>query len=137
MNAFTGAAPAKPAPPAAFNWPFDQRLLRGCGAGNHSCGPDQDDGSCVFQQQSDYAFGTLRPGSLRAPSFQNIDMSVAKTFRVWHEQRLDFRADFFNTFNIASYQQPGFLARPTLTFGQITGVNSSPRTIQLSLKYAF
>jgi hypothetical protein len=78
----------------------------------------------------------VRPGSLRGPSFQNLDFSVAKTFRVWREQRFDFRADFFNVFNIADYATPD----STVTdgnFGQITGTVSNARSTQLSLKYAF
>jgi hypothetical protein len=63
-------------------------------------------------------------------------MSVEKSFSVYREHAIKFRGDFFNAFNIASYQQPDFGVTDS-NFGQITGVNSSPRTIQLSLKYAF
>jgi hypothetical protein len=63
-------------------------------------------------------------------------MSVEKSFPVYREHKVNFRADVFNTFNIASYQQPDSGVTDS-NFGQITGVNSSPRTIQLSLKYAF
>jgi Carboxypeptidase regulatory-like domain len=105
-----------------------------------SCGPDKTvnglNQPCVFQEQSAYGFGALRPGSLRAPSFQNIDMSVAKTFKIWHEQRFDFRADFFNAFNIADYAQPDS-GMTDSNFGQITGTVNGNRSTQLSLKYAF
>jgi hypothetical protein len=101
-----------------------------------SCGPNQDNGTCVFQQQPNNGFGALRPGSLRAPSFQNIDMSVAKTFRIWHEQRFDFKADFFNAFNIADYSPPDN-GMADSNFGQITGTVNNNRSTQLSLKYAF
>jgi hypothetical protein len=101
-----------------------------------SCGPNQDDGNCVYQQQPDNGFGALRPGSLRAPSFQNIDMSVSKTFRIWREQRVDFRADFFNAFNIADYAPPDNTMTDS-NFGQITGTVDGNRSTQLSLKYAF
>jgi hypothetical protein len=101
-----------------------------------SCGPNQDNGTCVYQQQPNNGFGALRPGSLRAPSFQNIDMSVAKTFRIWHEQRFDFRADFFNAFNIADYAPPDS-GMADSNFGQITGTVNNNRSTQLSLKYAF
>jgi hypothetical protein len=101
-----------------------------------ACAPDTDNGSCVFAAQSANHFGDVHPSSLPGPSFQNIDMSVEKSFTVYHEHRVLFRGDFFNAFNIASYQQPDSGATDS-NFGQITGVNSSPRTIQLSLKYAF
>jgi Carboxypeptidase regulatory-like domain/TonB dependent receptor len=101
-----------------------------------SCGPDQDNGTCIFQEQSNYSFGTVRPGSLRGPSFQNIDMAVFKSFPFWHEHRVDFRGDLFNVFNIADYAQPDS-GMTDGNFGQITGTVSSNRSVQLSLKYAF
>ena len=91
---------------------------------------------CVFQEQSAFAFGSLRPGALRAPSFQNIDMSLSKTFGVWHEHTLAFRADAFNTFNIADYAPPDS-GMTDGNFGQITGTVNGNRSISLSLKYAF
>ena len=94
------------------------------------------DAGCTFSQQPTNGFGNVRPGTLTAPSFQNIDMALAKSFTVWHEQSLNFRADAFNTFNIASYSQPDSNVADT-TFGQISGTVSNSRNIQLSLKYAF
>ena len=64
-------------------------------------------------------------------------MSVSKTFRVWHEQHLDFRADFFNAFNIADYSAPDSGMADGASFGQITGTVNNNRSTQLSLKYAF
>jgi hypothetical protein len=74
--------------------------------------------------------------TLRGPGFEQIDMAVSKSFPVWKEQRLDFRGDFFNLFNIASYGAPDNTVTDA-TFGQITGTNSTERHVQLSLKYAF
>ena len=101
-----------------------------------SCSPDTDDGKCIFQEQSNSSFGTVRPGSLRGPSFQNIDMAVFKSFPVWHEHRVEFRADFFNAFNIADYAAPDS-GMTDGNFGQIGGTVSNSRSTQLSLKYAF
>jgi hypothetical protein len=63
-------------------------------------------------------------------------MSVFKTFPVWREEHLDFRADFFNAFNIASYNAPDNTVTDA-NFGAISNTNSTERHIQLSLKYAF
>ena len=101
------------------------------------CASDTDDGTCIFQEQSDNAFGALRPGFLRGPSFQNIDMSVSKTFDIWHEQRLEFRANFFNAFNIADYAGPDSLISDGSNFGKITGTINNNRSTQLVLKYVF
>jgi Carboxypeptidase regulatory-like domain len=135
VNAFTGAArPNQLRPLKVVNRSINAHY--GTAVQGTSCGPNQDDGNCVFAQQPNNAFGTVRPGSLRGPSFQNIDMAVAKTLTVWHEHRLDFRADFFNAFNIADYAQPDS-GMTDSNFGQITGTVSNSRSTQLSLKYAF
>jgi hypothetical protein len=101
-----------------------------------SCGPDIDDGTCIFQEQSNHGFGSVHPGSLRGPSFQNIDMSLAKTLTIWHEHKLDFRSDFFNAFNIADYAAPDS-GMTDSNFGQITGTVDGNRSIDFSLKYSF
>jgi hypothetical protein len=55
---------------------------------------------------------------------------------VWREQVLGFRADLFNVFNLASYGNPDNGVTNS-SFGQISGVRSPPRQIQLSLHYNF
>lgn len=106
------------------------------GGSGFACAHDTDNGTCVFQQQSNFAFGALKPFSLRGPGYQQVDMAVSKSFTVWREQHFDFRGDFFNAFNIASYQSPDSNVADT-NFGQITNTNSTERHIQLSLKYVF
>ncbi|WP_263356448.1 TonB-dependent receptor [Acidicapsa ligni] len=105
-----------------------------------SCGPDQTVNGqglpCVYQEQSNFGFGKMRPGSLRAPSFQNIDMSLAKTFGVWRENKIAFRVDAFNLFNIADYAAPDS-GMTDSNFGQITGTVNGNRSLSLSLKYQF
>lgn len=135
VNAFTGAAR-----------PNQIRSLKmvnrsnsaywGTAVQGTSCGPNQDDGKCIFAQQPNDGFGTVRPGSLRAPSFQNIDMSLRKSFTVWHENAFAFRADFFNAFNIADYSAPDS-GMTDSNFGQITGTVNGNRSIQMALKYSF
>jgi hypothetical protein len=106
------------------------------GGANFACPADTDNGSCIFAAQSDNHFGDVRPSTLPGPSFQNIDMAVAKTFDLWRQNQLAFRVDAFNLFNIASYQPPDAGVTDS-NFGQITGVVSNPRSLQLSLKYLF
>jgi hypothetical protein len=135
VNAFTGAA--RPNQLRPLKMP-DRSInaFWGTEVQGTSCSPDQDNGTCIFQEQSNYSFGTVRPGSLRGPSFQNIDMAVFKSFPIWHENRLEFRADFFNAFNIADYAAPDS-GMTDGNFGQITGTVSNNRSTQLALKYAF
>jgi hypothetical protein len=63
-------------------------------------------------------------------------MSLAKLFTVHEGQALQYRSEFFNTFNHSRFANPGVNAAP-LTFGQITGTSVSPRVIQLALKLSF
>jgi hypothetical protein len=101
-----------------------------------ACGPDQDNGTCIFAQQPSDGFGDVRPGSLRAPGYEQIDMSLQKSFSIYHENAFDFRVDAFNLFNIASYATPDSNVTDA-NFGQITNTSSTERHLQLSLKYKF
>jgi hypothetical protein len=141
---FTGAArPNQNRPLKVINRSVDaywgtnvQINANGTPNAGYTCAPDTDNGTCVFSQQPTNAFGDVRPFSLRGPGFEQIDLSVAKSFPLWGEHRADFRSDFFNAFNIASYQSPDSNVADG-NFGQITNTNSTERHIQLSLKYAF
>jgi hypothetical protein len=102
------------------------------------CPSGTDDGTCDFGEQPGNTFGNVRNMSLRGPGYEQIDMSLAKSFPVWKEHHLDFRADAFNTFNIASYSAPQNNVSSG-SFGEILSpfTTSTSRHIQLSLKYAF
>jgi hypothetical protein len=135
VNAFTGAArPNQLRPLKVVD--RSKSAYWGTAVQGTSCGPNQDDGKCIFAQQPNDSFGTVRPGSLRAPSFQNIDMSLSKSITVWHENAFAFRADFFNAFNIADYSAPDS-GMTDSNFGQITGTVNGNRSIQMALKYSF
>ena len=92
--------------------------------------------TCTYGLQPDTGFGDVHPGSERAPGFENIDAALQKSVTTYKEQRIDFRADFFNILNIASYGNPDNNVSDT-SFGQITSTRSTERHIQFELKYAF
>jgi hypothetical protein len=75
-------------------------------------------------------------GTVLGPGENNWDMALAKTFRIKEAQSLEFRTEFFNTFN-----HPQFLNPATnvglASFGQITATSVNPRLIQFALKYLF
>ena len=81
-------------------------------------------------------FGNAGVGSERTPGFQTYGASVTKDFTIWHEQKLNFRADADNLFNSAYLGNPANNASAA-TFGAITTVRSGPRALQLSMKYHF
>ncbi len=100
-------------------------------------------------------FGTLGRNTLIGPGFQNVDVSAAKSFRVYEEASLQLRADAFNIGNHPNLGQPAnqfSFTAPTMTapgtvtagrFGQISstrfpiGDSGSSRQLQLSLKLLF
>jgi hypothetical protein len=99
-----------------------------------------DNGVCAYGQPAAGTFGTTRPSSERAPGFQTYGASVTKDFTIWHEQRLNFRTDADNIFNSAYLGNPVSNIQ-SASFGNIAGqstpIRSSPRQLQLSLKYSF
>jgi hypothetical protein len=99
-----------------------------------------DNGLCAYGQPAPGTFGTARPSSERAPSFQTYGASVMKDFTIWHEQKINFRTDADNIFNSAYLGNPVSNVAST-SFGDIQGqttpVRSGPRQLQLSLKYSF
>ena len=111
------------------NWWGTDPSATGCSAGG-------DNGVCAYGASAPLTFGTTSINTERAPGYRQVDTSVFKDFRVWHEQVFSFRADFFNVMNIASYGNPDNGVTDS-NFGQISGVRSPPRQIQLSGKYSF
>lgn len=86
-------------------------------------------------------FGNTPNGVLRGPDQINVDMSLSKSVPVhWPKEdaNVQFRTDFFNTFNHPSFANPGLTYTPGASaFGIITAMSNNPRIIQFSLKYAF
>jgi hypothetical protein len=136
VNAYTGAARPQQLRPvhivnrSVANWfGTDPGMTT-------SCSNTKDNGICVYQEQLSTQFGNVRTGSLRAPGFLNVDAAAQKSFRTFEDQHLDFRADFFNAGNIASYGNPDNSIADS-TFGNISSTRSTERHIQFELKYAF
>ena len=97
----------------------------------------------AFAPQPLGAIGNVGKNTLFGPHFRHFDFSVFKNFRVTEGSNLQFRAEFFNLFNQASFGNPGVNNGnnnvTSTTFGQITTVstNYTPRQIQFVLKYIF
>jgi hypothetical protein len=81
-------------------------------------------------------FGNMGGGAVLGPGQNNWDMSIAKNFSIREGQSLQFRSEFFNTFNHAQFSNPTTVASAA-NFGQISTTSVSPRIIQLALKYLF
>jgi hypothetical protein len=94
-------------------------------------------GKCAYGAELPNTLGTSANATERGPDYREFDFSLFKTFLITKGgQGIDFRADAFNAFNIASYADPTALVTST-SFGQITATRSPQRQIQLSAKYHF
>jgi hypothetical protein len=94
-------------------------------------------------------YGNVGRNILRGPSQNNLDLSTMKRFPIHETKSLEFRVDFFNALNHPSDSNPvsdisaaildpikGRVIDPQ-NFGRILGSDSSPRMLQLSLKFTF
>src|SRR6202041_899354 len=85
--------------------------------------------------QTDFSPLGSSPYQVRGPGFYNLDSSFFKSFVTSRETRLEFRAEFFNTFNNTQLGNPGQLNYTNLTaFSAITSTRQAARIGQLALK---
>ena len=80
--------------------------------------------------------GNVGRNPLRGPSQSNIDCSVAKQFRFTESRGIEFRADVFNVLNHAHRDNP-ISDISNAEFGRALTFSSSPRIVQLALRFAF
>jgi outer membrane receptor protein involved in Fe transport len=98
--------------------------------------------------------GNVGRNALRGPSQSCVDFSLLKRWPIRESSSIEFRADFFNLLNHSNRNNPvsdisivpatGGSVDPVTgrilipgDFGRIIGVSSSPRIIQLALKFSF
>lgn len=77
--------------------------------------------------------GNLGRNSLYGPAFQNVDLNLSKDFRITERLGLEFRAEFFNTFNHTNFGIPNSTLGNRALLGQITSTFPA-RDIQFALK---
>jgi hypothetical protein len=80
-------------------------------------------------------YGNLAKGALRGPGLFNTDLGAFKNFALSERWKIQFRAEFFNVFNKANFNNPGTSINSG-TFGLITSARD-PRIGQLALKVQF
>ncbi|MBI3693942.1 MAG: TonB-dependent receptor [Acidobacteria bacterium] len=108
------------------------------GTGNAFCQQlGVDDGKCAYGVPADGQFGTAAIGAERAPDFRNLDFGIGKKFAVTEAKYFDFRAEFFNFFNHSSFGPPNRNIASPSTFGIIGSTITSPRNIEMALKFYF
>jgi hypothetical protein len=89
----------------------------------------------AFVLPAPYTFGNASRNSVIGPGAQNWDMSISKNTKIAEGTMLQFRTEFFNTFNHVQFASPdGNFSSPT--FGQILDAGAQ-RQIQFGLKVIF
>jgi hypothetical protein len=83
-------------------------------------------------------FGTLGRDTFRGPDYHDFDVALTKDTELAHRKngeplRLQFRAEFFNVFNLVNFSLPSNVLAGS-GFGYISQTNGTSRQIQLSLK---
>ena len=86
-------------------------------------------------------FGTLGRSTFRGPGFHNFDVAMIKDTPFGRRGNtefgtLEFRAEFFNVFNIVNFGLPSNVVRGS-GFGLISKTAGTSRQIQFSLKVIF
>jgi hypothetical protein len=91
----------------------------------------------AFQAAALGTFGNCGVGIARAPGYMNMDASLSKRFEVGGPRYAEFRVEAFNLFNHPSFGPPARDISIPNTFGLITTTVSSPRVVELVLKFYF
>ncbi len=86
-------------------------------------------------------FGTLGRNAFRGPGYHDFDFAVIKDTPFGHRGNaelgtLEFRAEFFNLFNIVNFSLPSNIVRGS-GFGIISKTSGTSRQIQFSLKVIY
>jgi hypothetical protein len=86
-------------------------------------------------------FGTLGRDTFRGPGFHNFDVALIKDTPFGRRGNaelgtLEFRAEFFNVFNIVNFGLPNNIVTGS-GFGMISKTAGSSRQIQFSLKLLY
>ncbi len=82
-------------------------------------------------------FGNSGVGILRGPGQFNWDITLNKITKIREGHTLQFRTEFYNTFNHAQFANPAVQRNSAASFGTITATTVNPRIIQFGLKYSF
>ncbi len=92
----------------------------------------------AFTDAANYTFGNSGYNVLIGPGFVNMDLGVRKIFAITERHSLEFRGEFYNTFNHPNFGLPnGDIDAGPGSSGTITSLTGSNRKIQLALKYRF
>ena len=83
------------------------------------------------------SFGNAGRNILRAPGFWNFDLGLQRNIRTGANRNLMIRLEAFNVFNNINLGNPAVAIDNPATVGRITGMNGTPRQLQLSVRFSY
>jgi len=98
----------------------------------------------AFAVPQQYTYGDVGRNSMQSQRFINLDSSVIRSFPIWREKRIEFRAEAFNIFNHPVFAAPTSDISST-SFGVVQAGNGPysngqanvSRELQMSAKIVF
>ena len=81
-------------------------------------------------------FGNLGRNTVIGPGQRRVDLALSKQTSLGESTSLEFRAEFFNAFNMVTFRRPENDLTSS-SFGEITRTRGGPRVIQFGLKLRF
>ncbi len=90
----------------------------------------------AFTQQDNGTLGNEPRNVLYGPHFRHFDLAINKDFKLMEEKSLQFRLESFNLTNTPNFDLPN-AQMGNGNFGTISATRSSPRQIQIALKFLF
>jgi hypothetical protein len=81
-------------------------------------------------------YGNAGRNILIGPGYRNVDLALARTFRLFGPAALQVRAEAFNVFNHANYQVPVFLLDRS-DVGRVTATANETREWQFAVRVLF
>ena len=88
-----------------------------------------------FATPAPYSFGDSGRNILRAPAYQNWDVSLIKQTQLKGGDVVELRVEFFNAFNQVNFEEPNSVLG-TSGFGSVFGAKRA-REIEVAFKYSF
>jgi hypothetical protein len=105
------------------------------GAGFHQNAKDWLN-KAAFAVPAPFTYGNEGRNDIVGPAFKNFDFNAAKTFPLFENLNLQFRAEFFNILNHTNYSNPDNGVQDG-AFGQILTAAGPGRQVQFALKLVF
>jgi hypothetical protein len=91
--------------------------------------------TAAFQSAAAFTFGNAPRSVLRGPASKNVDLTLAKNFKLTERLKSELRGEFFNVINHAVFDIPGHTLG-NADFGAISSAEPA-RTVQVALRLMF